>query len=248
VQDVENCTSSQEFPEDVSTRGNKPILYPPQGRQAIYLITSVNSFSPTRPAVTNSTSSGSESEADAQSVDALQERFYCFCSDTTNTTLEQNCSATAKTCRSCPEDWTYLEGKCYYFSKDKLDWKNSSDSCASMGSHLTILHTQQQHDHLEKIAHDIGGLDYHFWIGLSDSEEEGVWKWVDNTLVNKTYWSETPKEPNNHETGGPHGEDCVVLQSQSKTWFDVPCDFHYKRICEMGARLMDRNTCGCFQI
>ena len=50
------------------------------------------------------------------------------------------------------------------------------------------------------------------------------------------YWSETPKEPNNHESGGPQGEDCVVLQTQSKTWFDVPCDFHYKRICEMGAR------------
>ncbi len=47
------------------------------------------------------------------------------------------------------------------------------------------------------------------------------------------FWNELDKEPNNHQSGGIHGEDCAVLDSHSKTWFDVPCDFNYKRICEM---------------
>ncbi|XP_052002468.1 C-type lectin domain family 4 member D-like [Xyrauchen texanus] len=86
---------------------------------------------------------------------------------------------------------------------------------------------------LESVARQSGGQDYHFWIGLSDTETEGMWKWVDNTYVNRTFWNEWHKEPNNHKSGGFHGEDCTVLDSRSKMWFDVPCDFRYKRICEM---------------
>ena len=36
---------------------------------------------------------------------------------------------------------------------------------------------------LEKEARRIGGFDYHFWIGLSDIENEGDWRWVDNTTL-----------------------------------------------------------------
>ncbi|XP_066539582.1 CD209 antigen-like protein E [Hoplias malabaricus] len=260
MQDTENYTSLQEFTEEVSTRGNKPILYPQSAQGVakgmgclkgqttvvlfVALLASVCANIVLGVLLTNSRSSGSTitentggSESDVASlslkVTALQDRFSRLCSE--YTTLGKNCSATVRTCRPCPEGWTHLDRKCYFFSEDKLDWKNSKESCVSMGSYLTILHSHKQHDELDKIARSTGGADYHFWIGLSDSEEEGVWKWVDNTLVNQTYWNEWHKEPNNQESGGSHGEDCAVLDSRSKSWFDVPCDFLYKRICEMDA-------------
>lgn len=49
------------------------------------------------------------------------------------------------------------------------------------------------------------------------------------------YWDQASSEPDNHHTGGEHGEDCATLDSHSKTWFDVPCDHIYKRICQMDA-------------
>ncbi|XP_047455413.1 C-type lectin domain family 4 member E [Mugil cephalus] len=164
---------------------------------------------------------------------SVQQRYIHLCED--YTALGQNCSKTVKRCRECPEGWLHVGNQCYYFSSDKLDWLNSRDSCEEMGSHLTILHTMEQHDSLEKEARRIGGFDYHFWIGLSDIEKEGDWRWVDNTTLEYKYWNPSSSEPDNHQSGGEHGEDCATLDSHSKTWFDVPCEFHYKRICQMDA-------------
>lgn len=258
--DIENYRSLQEFTEELTARGDKPILRSAHTRAAgvvkgmecvrgqmaavvlVALLASIcanivlgvllmNSRSAGTSVSESTAGSGREEASLTLKLSALQERFSVLCSE--YTTLGSSCRTPVKTCRPCPEGWTHLQGKCYFFSEDKLDFKNSKDSCASMGSHLTILHTHQQHDDLGKIARSLGGFDYHFWIGLTDTEEEGVWKWVDNTVVNETYWNN--KEPDNHQSGGLHGEDCAVLESHSKSWHDVPCDFIYKRICEMDA-------------
>ncbi|XP_031432590.1 CD209 antigen-like protein C isoform X2 [Clupea harengus] len=166
-------------------------------------------------------------------LNSMQTRYNRLCKDYSD--LGDSCSKTVRKCSPCPEGWLHLEDKCYHFSPDKMDWEKSRESCDIIGSHLAILYSHTQHDLLEVEAKKIGGFDYHFWIGLSDMETEGIWKWVDNRIVNDTYWSQWESEPNNHQSGGIHGEDCAVLDSRSKSWFDVPCDHIYKRICQMDA-------------
>ncbi|XP_016123260.1 CD209 antigen-like protein C isoform X3 [Sinocyclocheilus grahami] len=205
MEDIENYTSLQEFTEDISQSGNRPILTS-QGKQGVH--------------------KGAKCLRGQNSLVLLIALLTSVCANIVLGVLLIKC-------RPCPEDWLHLEGRCYFFSEDKLDWQHSKDSCASMGGHLSILHSHQQHHTLESVTHNRGGLDYHYWIGLSDIETEGVWKWVDNTVVNTMFWSEWDKEPINHQSGGIHGENCSVLDSHSITWFDVPCDFNYKRICEM---------------
>uniref|UniRef100_A0A671PE34 Si:ch73-86n18.1 n=1 Tax=Sinocyclocheilus anshuiensis TaxID=1608454 RepID=A0A671PE34_9TELE len=250
MEDIENYTSLQEFTEDISHSGNRPILTS-QGKQGVHkgakclrgqaslvlliaLLTSVCANIVLGFLLVNSRrldvavkpvkNDESKDTSLTLKLTAMQERFSRLCSE--YTTLGQTCSKPVNKCRPCPEDWLHLEGRCYFFSEDKLDWQHSKDSCVSMGGHLSILHSNQQYLSLWPVARNRGGLDYHYWIGLSDIETEGVWKWVDNTVVNTMY-------PNNHQSGGIHGEDCTVLDSHSKTWFDVPCDFNYKHICEM---------------
>ncbi|KAL7394298.1 hypothetical protein ABVT39_023752 [Epinephelus coioides] len=152
-------------------------------------------------------------------LNSVQKRYIQLCED--YTALGQSCSKTVKQCRACPEQWIQIGDQCYSFSSNKLDWLQSRDSCAEMGSHLTILHTMEQHDALEKEAKKIGGFDYHFWIGLSDIETEGDWRWVDNTTLQHNYWDQWHSEPNNHKSGGEHGEDCATLDSHAKTWLSA---------------------------
>ncbi|KAM6968315.1 C-type lectin domain family 4 member E-like [Aplochiton taeniatus] len=174
-----------------------------------------------------------EAVALTMKLNSVQSRYVRLCDDYIQ--LADGCSKTVKKCRECPEGWMHTGDKCYYFSNDKKDWLGSRDSCTEMGSHLTILHTHEQHDALGKEARRIGGMEYHFWIGLSDMEKEGDWRWVDNTTLKNKYWNQWSPEPNNHQSGGGHGEDCATLDSHSKSWFDVPCEHIYKRICQMDA-------------
>ncbi|XP_030639583.1 CD209 antigen-like protein C [Chanos chanos] len=139
-------------------------------------------------------------------------------------------SPTNLTCTPCPEGWLYIDKKCYEFSEDKLDWYNSTDSCASKGGHLAILRTQKQHDSLQKEANAIGGFDYHYWIGLSEAETVGEWNWVDNTHVNKTFWSKWDKTYKHAHNATE--KMCVVFNTNGESWHSVPCNYIYKRICE----------------
>ncbi|XP_038850077.1 CD209 antigen-like protein C isoform X2 [Salvelinus namaycush] len=223
--EVENYTSLHEFTEDISSRGNKPIL-----NNHMFSL-SLSLFSLSVPSVPL------ETAALTLKLNSVRGHYVYLCDDYSK--LAQSCSKTVRKCRECPEDWIHVDEKCYSFSNDKMDWPSSRDSCTSLGSHLTILHSKEQHDALEKEARRIGGFDYHFWIGLSDIEKEGDWRWVDNTTLTNKYWNEYSSEPDNHQSGGSHGEDCATLDSHSQTWFDVPCDHIYKRICQMDAIRLD---------
>lgn len=257
MEDEENYTSLQEFTEDISSKGNKPILYKTEERQGVRgvdcvrrqpvlllsaLLVSVSVNIALGVLLYNGSSSScsqvvaGNTKPSLRRYDTLQSHYSLLCQDYTE--LAKNCTqhgVKVRQCKPCPDSWLQSEGRCYYFSPDKQTWQESKESCEAMGSHLTILHSHTQHEALEKESRKLGGFDYHFWIGLSDTETEGVWKWVDNTMVNKTYWDEWDSEPDNNLSGGSHGQDCAVLNSRSRSWFDVPCSFVYNRICEMEA-------------
>ncbi|KAM9310652.1 CD209 antigen-like protein C [Pholidichthys leucotaenia] len=250
MEERENYTSLLELTEDPTTGGNKPILQDGNGSQGlkqgsecvrskasllilIGFLASICANIILTVLLTDKSAPVAPLDFSPLSLKSMQRRYIQLCDD--YTALGQSCSKTVKQCRECPGGWLHVGNHCYYFSSDKLDWLNSRDSCEEMGSHLTILHTIEQHDALEKEARKIGGFDYHFWIGLSDTEKEGDWRWVDNTTLQNEYWNQFSSEPDNHHSGGEHGEDCATLDSHSKTWFDVPCDHIYKRICQMDA-------------
>ena len=76
----------------------------------------------------------------------------------------------------------------------------------------------------------IGKVD--FWIGLTDSETEGIWKWTSGaTLSGYTNWR--PGQPNDH--GG--GQDCGGIMNghnqYNGEWHDNNCSLGRGFICEM---------------
>ncbi|XP_039973547.1 C-type lectin domain family 4 member D isoform X2 [Xiphias gladius] len=170
-------------------------------------------------------------------LNSLKERYKHLCNQYSD--LAANCSAPGHSvlnCSECPDGWFQVEDQCFLLITDRQDWLTSQINCRVRGGHLAILTTREQHEAVEKEGKRIGGIYTYYWIGLTDFENEGEWKWVNNsTLQTSLYWSVVNSEPDNNLSGGEEGEDCAVVNSYSQTWNDVPCSFLYPRICQKEA-------------
>ncbi|XP_053086708.1 C-type lectin domain family 4 member F-like [Pangasianodon hypophthalmus] len=136
----------------------------------------------------------------------------------------------SKLVRDFKDGWTYFNSSLYYRSAEKKNWDESRRDCRERGADLVIINSREEQEFINKTL-----LSATAWIGLSDRDTEGVWKWVDGTeLTSGTgYWSQ--REPNDYEGN----EDCAITgyipqggtTDFLNTWNDVPCSFNYGRIC-----------------
>lgn len=70
-------------------------------------------------------------------------------------------------------------------------------------------------------------VDVRFWLGLTDTETEGIWRWYDNGLK-ATYLSWGGSEPQDYGS-----EDCAVYHGGLRfEWGDVPCGDGHRALCE----------------
>ncbi|KAK2840178.1 hypothetical protein Q5P01_013918 [Channa striata] len=128
--------------------------------------------------------------------------------------------------KSCPAGWTMFGWSCYILSSRSGAWTNARRDCKTKGADLLVINSVEE----QKFLSGFSNVDT--WIGLSDSSEEGKWKWVDGTLLSLMYWNEG--EPNNIGMGG---EDCGEMAADTgHKWNDLHCDQSLRWICEKSAQ------------
>uniref|UniRef100_A0A3B4ECX5 C-type lectin domain-containing protein n=1 Tax=Pygocentrus nattereri TaxID=42514 RepID=A0A3B4ECX5_PYGNA len=134
----------------------------------------------------------------------------------TSLTIERDQLQTSYTSLTIERDHCFRDSF-YYISTEKKSWTESRKDCKERGADLVIINT-------------FGSSEA--WIGLTDTEEEGVWKWVDNSRLTTKFWWKG--EPNDH--GG--NEDCAITgykgagSERLSTWADYPCNHPVVGICE----------------
>ncbi|XP_053086704.1 CD209 antigen-like protein E [Pangasianodon hypophthalmus] len=125
-------------------------------------------------------------------------------------------------CDSCK--WCFNFNSSFYcMSNETKSWEESRQNCSSRGADLVIINSREEH---EFISQQLGGSQA--WIGLSDRDREGEWKWVDGTPLTTEYWA--PGEPSNGTD-----EDCAEIyytDSNKAVWNDKKCSVKLHWICE----------------
>ncbi|XP_073770837.1 hepatic lectin-like isoform X1 [Danio rerio] len=116
------------------------------------------------------------------------------------------------------DGWLYSKYSLYFISSEKRSWADSRRYCTERGADLIIIGNREEQEFVNKISRND-----EFWIGLTDSDEEGSWKWVDGTNMMSRFW-------NSREPSGQIWENCAI--NSSPGWSDYPCNHAFKWLCE----------------
>ncbi len=119
-------------------------------------------------------------------------------------------------------------GQAYMVCATPVSWDEAAQACQAQGQRLVQIDDAEENAWLvEKLS----GLDY-AWIGGTDAEQEGIWKWPDGDVffengVSVGYSSWAANEPNN-ANGIEHCGELWV----GGYWNDYDCAYPQAFICE----------------
>jgi hypothetical protein len=99
-------------------------------------------------------------------------------------------------CANTPIFSTYT-----YFTASGITWADARNRCVRAGGDLASIHSARQNADVLDATRGSSVV----WIGLTDSQTEGEWRWSDGTAFNFHNWN--PGEPNN---GGPVLGACTL--------------------------------------
>ena len=121
----------------------------------------------------------------------------------------------------------------YLFCDMSEDFAGARSFCMARGYDLVIIDDDGENSFVTAEGSSAFGGD--FWIGITDSAENAVFRWVDGrvawrmgTSVLYTHWR-------SGEPDGRAGYDCAELDPADGTWNDVQCGGGRPWVCEVAA-------------
>ncbi|XP_039376227.1 C-type lectin BpLec-like [Mauremys reevesii] len=132
--------------------------------------------------------------------------------------------------KSCPNGWLPSHSSCYGYFPEEKNWMEAEVHCQHQrnGAHLASIHSAEENNKLAKYIKEKHKKESAVWIGLSDSQKNRGWRWVDKSPFSFEAWDEG--QPN-YLRGI---EFCAGLHPGKgfQKWHDYPCEHRHAFICK----------------
>ncbi|SEP63643.1 Uncharacterized conserved protein YjdB, contains Ig-like domain [Lachnospiraceae bacterium RM5] len=109
----------------------------------------------------------------------------------------------------------YFENHLYAAINQELTWNDSNTYCGMMGGHLATITSEKENEFIKNLCE--GGMQNYF-LGATDENIEGSWKWNTEEFFEYSRWGNT--QPDNN--GG--NENYLEINVKGNYWNDVPND------------------------
>ena len=144
---------------------------------------------------------------------------------TQTTPLTTTTTTTTTSTTTIAMDWKAFKGALYAKGEEDLTWQEARVKCQEAGGDLATIHTWEVH----KFILDEWGHSFNAWIGLTDSETEGVYKWASGVPFEYHNWYPSCTAPQQDSN------DCVTWESfVDGRWDEKNCDNPEKFFCQKG--------------
>ncbi len=117
---------------------------------------------------------------------------------------------------------------CYKYHYEEKDCLEAQGICAAEGGYLVEINTEE-----EQVLLNRWGRGQDYWIGLSDTDEQGNWtKWDSGAPVTYTNWYEGERNIENQNI--KEAEHCAEMKGRNSNyhWNYLKCDTERWFVCE----------------
>uniref|UniRef100_A0A8C5BMN9 Uncharacterized LOC115537252 n=1 Tax=Gadus morhua TaxID=8049 RepID=A0A8C5BMN9_GADMO len=121
--------------------------------------------------------------------------------------------------------WMFHDESVYLISTTKKNWTASREDCLQRNADLVVIDSREEQEQVFRFVSRLMGTS---WLGLSDRDTEGTFKWVDGTPMTSSWRHGKPRVD-----GG--AKYCVVAGEDG--WSEEPCDRQHYWICEKAIHL-----------
>ena len=128
--------------------------------------------------------------------------------------------------QDCEQPWVANGQHCYFWSNHSNTWDGAEQFCQTKGGHLASVTSNATNEYILR-GIKTRKITENMWIGGTDKDEEGVWKWIDGSPWEFTFWALYRPGPNERQ-------NCLHYDASTDfKWWDYKCDFFYKFLCRL---------------
>ncbi|KAK8375300.1 hypothetical protein O3P69_012782 [Scylla paramamosain] len=138
--------------------------------------------------------------------------------------------------KTCEPPFTKEGSHCLLLAPhERMNWADARQYCISRGGELVVMKEANIFAELLRFIWKINSVNTvnNVWIGGSDEEVEGVWRWIDGDLMPEgaPFWGSVSL--NTEEPRGGRVENCAILYKPNNHYFhDISCSHKASPFCE----------------